>query len=394
MSSILKQRFESLRYSAKPSAHTLQGLSFVIAMWLISRLVIIITMQVISPYYPTTPVIQPPPGPLDFIPGFIPQPGWELFAHWDAAWFTQIATMGYSYVDDGNMYNVAFFPVLPLAMRALMSLGIPVNIAGVLVNNFAFLGALILLYRWAEEHHGVGAARWSAAVLAWCPFSLFGTAIYSEGLFLLLTTASIRAFEKGQYFRAALWGALTTATRVTGAALLPSFLFVAWRERRPPIAYIAALATGLGMLCFMIFCAIKLNDPLAFVHVQKAWTLKGGVDWRGWWDMFVTVFTWQHSAIRDLTKLVMFFGGGYLLWHFRSQLSRVAVIYGFCSLGLIFLSGAMWSINRYVYGIISMSLALGLLLSRHPRWGYATMGLFGVLLVGFTIRFSWWRWIA
>jgi Gpi18-like mannosyltransferase len=392
--SSIKQRVESLHFSAAPSAQSLQGLGFVMAMWLLSRFVIIITMQVISPYYPATSVVHPLPEPLDFISGFVPQPGWELFAHWDAAWFKQIATMGYSYVDDGKMHNIAFFPVLPIAIRALLTLGIPVNIAGVLINNFAFLGALILLYRWAEEYHGVSAARWSTAVLAWCPFSLFGTVIYSEGLFLLLTTASLRAFEKGQYLRAALWGALTTATRVTGAALLPAFLLVAWRERRPPIAYIAGLATGLGVLCFMIFCAIRFNDPLAFFHAQKAWTIQGGVNWQGWWNMIVTVFTWQHSAIRDLTKLVMFIGGGYLLWHFRSQLSRVAVIYGFCSLGLIFFSGAMWSINRYVFGIVSMSLALGLLLSRHQRWGYATMGLFGILLVGFTIRFSWWRWIA
>ncbi len=394
MPSSLKLRVDSLRSSTTPSIQALQGLTFVVAMWLFSRLVIIVTMQLISPHYPAIPVVHPEPGPLDFVPGFIPKPSWDLFAHWDAAWFRQIATKGYEYIPDGKMHSIAFFPLLPLAMRALMTFGIPVEIAGVLVNNLAFLGALILLYRWTEEHHGVSAARWATAALAWCPFSLYGTVIYSEGLFLLLTTASLRAFEKGQYKRAALWGALTTATRVTGAALIPTFLIVAWREKRSPIAYVAALATGLGLLSFMIFCAIRFNDPLAFVHVQKGWGIEAGFNLDGWKELFVTIFTWQHSALKELTKAIMLFGGAYLLWHFRRELSRVVLIYGICSIALILNSGAMWSINRYAFGIVSLSIALGILLSRHRRWGYATMGFFGILLFDFTIRFSWWRWIS
>jgi Gpi18-like mannosyltransferase len=117
---------------------------------------------------------------------------------------------------------------------------------------------MILLYRWVEECHGDSAAKWATAVMAWCPFSLFGTVIYSEGLFLLFSTAALRAFEKHQYARAALWGALTTGTRVTGVVLIPTFLFVAWREKRPPIAYLVGLATSGGLLLFMLFCWIRL----------------------------------------------------------------------------------------------------------------------------------------
>jgi hypothetical protein len=51
-------------------------------MWLLSRLVIIVTMQLIAPHYPTIPVVHPEPGPLDHVPGFIPKPSWDLFAHW------------------------------------------------------------------------------------------------------------------------------------------------------------------------------------------------------------------------------------------------------------------------------------------------------------------------
>lgn len=39
------------------------------------------------------------------------------------------------------------------------------------------------------------------------------------------------------------------------------------------------------------------------------------------------------------------------------------------------------SVSRYAYGIVSLSLALGILLASHPRWGYAILALFAVLLV-------------
>jgi Gpi18-like mannosyltransferase len=363
-------------------------------MWLLSRLVIVVAMQLIAPYYPATPAVHPLPLPLDFVRGYVPQPGLELFTHWDGAWYKQVATEGYHYADDGQRHNIAFFPAFPLAIRAVMTLGFPLEIAGLLVSNLALLGAMILLYRWVDERHGESAAKWATSVMAWCPFSLFGTVLYSESLFLLFSTASMRAFEKHQYLRAVLWGALTTATRVTGVALIPAYLFVAWKERRPAIAYAAGLATGLGLLAYMVYCAIHVGDPLAFVHVQKTWGTTSGINWEGWSATILNLFKWRVGAVKELTKLVMVFGSAYLFWHLRHQISRVAILYGFFSILLIFNSGAIMSVNRFVYGIVTASIALGVVLSRHPRWGYATMGLFGTLLVGFSIRFAWWRWVA
>ena len=146
-----------------------------------------------------------------------------------------------------------------------------VELAGVLINSLAFLGALVLVYFWVEERYDAGAAKWTTAVLAWCPFSLFCTVIYTEGLFLFLTASALRAFERGEYIWAAFWGALTTATRGPGVALIPTFLLTAWREKRPPLAYAAGFASALGFFSFSLYCAIGFGDALAFVYVQKAW---------------------------------------------------------------------------------------------------------------------------
>jgi len=169
----------------RPRSKSRDGLIFVIAMWFLSRSVIAMGMQVIAPW------LDPIQNSQRFVSDFVPKSGWELFSHWDGQWYTKIATLGYSYANDGQQHPVAFYPLFPLLIRGLMALGMRVEVAGVLINSLAFLGALLLVYFWVEERYDTGAAKRTSAVLAWCPFSLFCTVMYTEGLFLLLTAAAL-----------------------------------------------------------------------------------------------------------------------------------------------------------------------------------------------------------
>jgi len=409
------------------------GLQFVSVIWLLSRLLIAAAMLLIAPLLPASGR------------GIVPHFGWGVFSAWDSAFYEKIATVGYEYATDGNEHSVAFFPLFPLFIRGVMSLGgLPVEVAGILVNNLAFLGALIVLYAWVEERHGIKAARWATVVLAWCPLSLFGSVVYSEGLFLLFSTSALRAFDKKQYAWTALWGALATAARPTGMALIPAFLLVAWRERAGAIAYLASLATGIGLLLYSLYCQVRFGDFFAFLHAQQAWRASFGFDWQGWRKMLMQISLgtkeWHPSLIKHpvhpllfllivgsyyllwsfgrqlgstvgygyailglflwllggdpLTNVVMVFGGGYLLWYLRSQLSPVAVAYGFWALGLLLASGSTISLNRLAYGIVSLPIALGVLLARYPRWGYVVVGFFAILLTSFAIRFAQQQWVA
>ena len=368
----------------RPHSKNRDGLIFVIAMWLLSRSVIAIGMQVIAPLVCKNPPVYLWP-PLGFISGFLPKSGWELFSHWDGKWYVEIANLGYSYANDGQQHSVAFYPLFPLLIRGLMTLGMRADAAGVLINSLAFLAALVLVYFWVEERYDAGAAKWTIAVLAWCPFSLFCTVIYTEGLFLFLTASALRAFERGEYIWAAFWGALTTAIRGPGVALIPTFLLAAWREKRPPLAYAAGFGSAIGFFSFILYCAINLEDPLAFIHVQKAWVQPT------WLEIFKGFFSFSLYAA---TKVGMVFGGCYLLWYLRKRLSITIICFGFCSLALLVTSGALQSVERYAYGIVSLSIGLGLLLVARPRWGYGLMGLFGIFLLRFSVRFASWVWVA
>jgi len=404
---------------------------FALAMGLLSRLVILSSMMLVAPFLQRF-------GGERLVFG-----DWRVLVGWDSLHYIKIATSGYEYVADGNGYNIAFFPLLPLFMKAGMALGLPPALTGALVNNGAFLGALVVLAGWLSDRYSPATVRWSVAALAWCPFSLFGTVVYTEGLFLLLSTAALRAFDRRQHAWAALWGCLASATRLPGLTLAPVFGLLAWRERRSLPAYLAALAAAGGVLSFSFFCWVMFHEPLAFLWVQKAWHPAGLAYGEGWLKTLVQITlgatVWSKGRIDDplyplafvilcsggallwwfrkrldnrvtfygscaislllwllagppLVSAVMIWGGIYLLWHFRRDLPPIAITYGLFSLALILSSGRTISVERHAYGVVSLAIALGILLSRHPRAGYFVIGFFTVLLISLAIRFAQHLW--
>jgi hypothetical protein len=128
-----------------------------------------------------------------------------------------------------------------------------------------------------------------------------------------------------------------------------------------------------------------LEDPLAFIHIQKVW---GQPTWLG---LFKELFSFNLYAA---PKVGMVFGGCYLLWYLRKRLSITIICFGFCCLALLITSGVLQSVDRCAYAIVSLSIGLGLLLAARPRWGYVLMGLFGILLLRFSVKFASWVWVA
>lgn len=422
---------ELLRKKKKDSK--VKELLFPAAMWFCSRLLIWIAMLGIAP------LLQAPSG------GIAATFSFDVFHAWDSKEYQNIVSSGYEFINDGKMHNVAFFPLFPLLIKLLMNLGFSFKLAGFLVNNLAFLGAVYCVYFWIKSYRNENEARWATAVLAWCPPSMFAGVIYTEGLYLFLSAAAMQAFDKSRYGLTALFGALATATRPTGLALIPALIIASWKQRKPAIAYISGLASAAGVLLFSLYCAITFNEPLAFVEAQKGWRESLGFDWQSWWKMLmqITIGTenWKHGGIKDpvvpllfaliivlgyllwrfrkkldrakmdyafaaliliwwlvagdpLINTVSVVGSAYLIWKLRNQLSPVTATYGLCGLALVLASGGTWSLSRIVYGIVSVSIAFGVFLSRHPRWGYLTMGFFAILLTTFSIRFAQELWVG
>jgi hypothetical protein len=145
--------------------------------------------------------------------------GW---ARWDAGWYRSITDNGYFFRGKVEQSSVAFFPLYPLLMRWLRdAFGGDASAWGVLITFLSGFGAAMLYWRWLGARVAVGARATAFAVFALWPYAfyLYG-AVYADALFVVLVLAAFTCVEERKVALAALFGALATATRPVGIAVV------------------------------------------------------------------------------------------------------------------------------------------------------------------------------
>ncbi len=208
-------------------------------------------------------------------------PLWDLWGVLDTGWYLGIVEHGYHTVIDPGVLqtNHVFFPAYPLICRLLTPLvGHPL-VAGVVVSNLCFIGALLLLWRLVRDRHGAGVATATVSVAALFPGSYVYSSMYTESLFLLLLLGCIHYATRDRWLMVGVLGALLSATRFVGlVAVLP--LALLWVERhglaslRRPSSWLRLAALGLvplGTGLYMLFLDRLVGNPTAFLDVQAGW---------------------------------------------------------------------------------------------------------------------------
>jgi len=152
---------------------------------------------------------------------FAHRPWLDGWVRWDAAWYLEIARHGYHYRGPHLQSSVAFFPMYPLLMRFL---GGPLGddaLAGIVVSAISGLVVAVLFFRWCEQRLGTATARLALAAMLTYPFAfyLFG-AVYADALFIAAALAAFALLEADHPVLAGAAGAVATASRPVGAALV------------------------------------------------------------------------------------------------------------------------------------------------------------------------------
>ncbi|HTA38006.1 MAG TPA: mannosyltransferase family protein [Candidatus Acidoferrales bacterium] len=378
-------------------------------------------------------------GRLIVVAGFLGAPHVDLtaVANWDGIFYRAIATSGYEYAADGltHTHSIAFFPLYPLLVSLVMKSGVGFYFGALLVNNACFLAMLFVTYGWIAERNGINAARWTVAFLALFPLSLFGTVAYSEGTFMLLTALTLRDFDRGKYGLATLWSACASLARPNGFLLLPALAAAAAYDRRGYKAFFPALGAAIGIAAVVTFSAWRFGDPLAFFHAEQAWRPGGAGYGMYQWGVLLTsgstsfghwIFQlpaaavvavlffagarlhWAASALlwslviaieelawgRDFSFATIAFLGGAALVYFRRELGAATVTYGLLSLAAFLLSATVISVDRYLYGVLPFSLAIGLVLQRLPALAPALLFASTIDLYRSSAAFARSLWVA
>jgi hypothetical protein len=198
-------------------------------------------------------------------------------SRWDTGFYVSIAEEGYRY-QGVELPSVAFFPLLPLLMRLLTPVAGDAVAAGILISNLALLGATILLYRLVLDQVNEEVAERAVWYLSVFPASFFGSAIYTESLFLLTAVGALFLARRGRWVWAGLFGIAAALTRLHGVLVAVLLAGEWWRQRHDPtadkpsvLALAAAAVTPLGTLAYMLYCRQAFGSPFAFATAASAW---------------------------------------------------------------------------------------------------------------------------
>jgi len=338
------------------------------------------------------------------------------WAHWDGAWYSEIATEGYG---EREPASTAFFPLYPMLMKLGIFLGGGPALWGVLISLVSTFFALFFVYRIAEKLYDARAARAAKLCLAFFPTAFFLNAAYTEALFLALTTGTLwAALVRRDFLVAGLFGALAAATRNVGVLLLVP-LFSEWARHRREVGLRGVLGMALlpaGLAAYAVYLWARFGDPLIFARQQgEYWNreVSGplatlGDAWRaaGVGMEYVldpaTLFlgtdatpALEASNVLNLGFLVFFLvvavAGLFVLPPGLSVYAAVIVLLPVLAPSPRF---PLMSLPRFVLGAFPIFLVLGYFLAR-SKWTLATWlvisGSTGMML---TALFVTWRWVA
>jgi hypothetical protein len=230
---------------------------------------------------------------------------------WDGSWYRAIAEGGYPDTlprDDAGrvLQNAwAFFPLFPLLVRPLLTLGVPWQVAAPVVATGLGVAALLVVHRVVEvlvvaagrsTPAGPAAARvarWlpllTVAVLATHPASPVLQAGYTESLALLLVAGSLLALLRRRYVLVLVLLPLLGLTR---AVALPMVLVVlahgvdrlrrarggeAFAAREKALVASAALVAVASGLLWPATAGLATGEGDAYRLTQAAWRARDGV---------------------------------------------------------------------------------------------------------------------
>ncbi|GAA3132304.1 hypothetical protein GCM10010466_23630 [Planomonospora alba] len=325
----------------------------------------------------------------------------ERWRHWDADLLAVVAEHGYGGDPsrDPDAGLPAFFPGMPLALRAVNLVTGDWTLAGLLISFAAGAVAVVALARLAESE-GPPGAGWRAvlALLLW-PMSVFLFAGYSESLFLAFALPAWLAARRGRWPLAAALAAGASCVRITGLFLALA-LIVEFAVQRRPVRQAPWLAVPfLPLAAYSAYQYGRTGDWMAWKTAQEA----------GWGRTMV----WPWESLATTWSSAM--GEGQFAWAFRMELAGAAVgvtlvvvllllrrwselVYVGLQVGALICSAYYLSIPRSALLWWPLFLLVARVSTPGPRWRTGVIAVYalvmGPLAVFHTMSFMEGAWVG
>ena len=375
-------------------------LPFILVVFLVSRLILLLTAW-FAGYYLPNPTYQQYIDQGWFLS---PYPLIDIWSRWDSSWYLNIVTNGYIVMDNiQTAYStVAFFPLFPLLVK-LFSMLIPgaihsptiLLVIGLGINNALFITALYFIYRLMDEffHNPL----WNKAIIILIiayPGSFYFSCFYTESLFLFLAVMSIWAAKKENWFLAALFCAFLGITRPQGilTAIPIGILLLQsmqWKLKNFPRKALWLFIIPIPLFLHLAYMRTITGDFLAPITAQAAWGKETGNFKINFIDVFLT-------SQPDVFKLDAFLTFLFIGLSIYALFRLPSIAYGIFALLILLvpvISGTSVSMTRYIAVIFPAFIALVRCLKKEI-WIYSVAAIFFAIQVFYFIGWANYYWIA
>lgn len=183
---------------------------------------------------------------------------------WDGSHYLSISVNGYDFVN----HQQAFFPLWPILVKFFSQFRVSIAESTYILSFFLSGGVFILFYLLTKKMIGADIGKRALICFAAFPSTMFLHSGYTESLYLFLTLFSFYAFEKKYYLLSALSAGFASATRIVGISLSALQLFSDVKFYRKIFYFLISL---LGLIGYMTYLQITINDPLAFLKAHESW---------------------------------------------------------------------------------------------------------------------------
>ena len=295
-----------------------------------------------------------------------------LFCSWDCGWYMGIINNGYALEAAahaaGDAANWAFFPLFPLISRYFMIMsGLSASLSAVIVSNTAFVLFIVVLFTYCKDVFGARIAKFAVATMAFSPYSVYFSAPYTEGLYVLLMILTLYCAKEGRWLSAGAFAALLSATRNLGVFIVfPLFIMglhrYGWKKLLRLSSgterfWLCILLVPLGLSLYMLFLHQLMGDALAFKHVQIAWGRTIGNPLA---VLFSELLHGSGYAKYCATAACISFGAALFLAWKRFLVESSLLFFG----TIVPLAAGVLSLPRFVFTLFPIYVVLGLVSSR------------------------------
>ena len=317
-----------------------------------------------------------------------------LWRQWDAHGYLRIAEIGYPRVPvlDEDAFNLGFFPGYPFAVRMVATIVRHRLLSGLLVSYVATVFAYWFLYMLVRLERDDDHAWRAVVLLTAFPTAYFLSAPYSEALFVCAVTGAIYLARTGRWRRSALAGALATATRLVGLAVVPALAVEALRRRdggREPRLrrLLAAASAAAGFVAFLAVSRWVAHDAFRYFALQRThWFQTTVPPWEPVWTGVSSLATGTSSNLAFVfgTRLAALALAVPLLVLAVRRLPTPDWVYGWAGFLPLLFTGWLTALPRFLLGVYPLFM-VGADLTRSRRV------VLCVVVVSAALQ-SWWFW--